>query len=383
MTKPDETPRNISPDPEQAYLESAHQLKEEGVPPDALMFQFQCQQCGLRCCMAPHVETVRFNPYSFAYIRATLPQDTLSQLFQLNALVWEVIPQQAPRLRVGGSICPFLIFHWDKTTKELFQQNLDRITDTTSPVFQLLLVHMLHDLTTQYYDIARGTGGKLVRLVAHRLISLFLSVWKQLSYKYPHLFPDHSEPAQGQFLTDFYMFLRYPPDPESIFQASCGIYSARPQVCRVFPLGRWGMFPADPDSLFSSLTDERVVLTTQICPSRAFIQGPSQTAKQFLQDQQVDEYEYTIYSCVGEFLQQNAQYLKSWPPEEVKQVYQGIIHRIYYTLAYTPDVEVFYQRLYTQLHVFIQGFHELYQRIQKKEPLKNEEQMSIHEKEDE
>lgn len=203
-------------------------------------------------------------------------------------------------------------------------------------------------------------------VLVHTLTSLFWTVWERMSYENPHLFPDQSEKVQGEYLTDFYSFLRYPPDSESMFQASCGIHTARPQVCRVFPLGRWGLFPADPDSLFSTLTEERVVLQKQICPSRVFTQGTSRTASQFLQDQRVDEYEYTIYSCVGEFLQQHSGVFASWSPEDIQQVYQRLIHQMYYTQSYSSDIEVFYQHLHSQLGSFVQGFHELHQRIKKR-----------------
>lgn len=137
-------------------------------------------------------------------------------------------------------MCPFLSLHWDAKAKELFQNNLEKIANSASPELQLILVGILHVLTSIYYDYLRDTGLRDVDvgMPVHGLITVFLSVWDRLTFDRPELYPEDDD-LQGKYLVDFYEFLRRPPDPESLFQATCSIWPARPQVCRIFPLGRW------------------------------------------------------------------------------------------------------------------------------------------------
>ncbi len=65
------------------------------------------------------------------------------------------------------------------------------------------------------------------------------------------------------------------------------------------------------------------------------------------------------------FIQQYPDVMSIFPPEKNQRIYQGLIHRTYYAVDYTPDREALYDQLCVQLHEFIQGFHDLYQRVKR------------------
>lgn len=101
---------------ETSLVEELHiqyqQIEQEGISAEELTFQFSCQYCGFRCCTDPHIQTVQLSPYSFAYIRQQMTSEQVEQLFQLKTLQWVVTSLKAPKLQVGGIVCPFLIMFW-------------------------------------------------------------------------------------------------------------------------------------------------------------------------------------------------------------------------------------------------------------------------------
>jgi hypothetical protein len=320
--------------------------------------------------MDPHVDTVVFSPYSLAFARHHLPEGTMEQLFELNVLIWEVQPQSSPVFKIGGIVCPFLTLRWDAKAKELFQNNLEKIANSESPEFQLILVGILHVLTTIYYDYLRKTGLRDVDvgMPVHGLITVFIAVWERLAFDRPELYP---EDIQGKYLVDFYEFLRKPPDPERMFKASCGIWPARPQVCRIFPLGRWIALEDNTPDNQVKLKKQKVLLQDKICPPKAFKKEEPRNAAQFIKEQGAEGLEYSIFRKMSKLIQQCPDYISSLTPEGTQHLYKNLLLRMYYAVDYKPDEKEFYRELHDQLDEFIVGFNELYQRI-KQEAIKNE-----------
>ena len=365
MTKANGIFRGTSSDPLRADQEAYRQLTEEGLPPDELLFRFQCQQCGLRCCMASHVETVVFNPYSYAYIRHHVRKEALDELFQLKVLEWVAQAGHAPVLKVGGIVCPFLTLHWDVSAKATYQHNLELLAEEAAPEFQLLLVGILHTLTTLYYDSLRDSGVRdvAIQLPVHQLITVFCAVWDQVTFDRSDLFPT-GDTVQGEYLRDFYEFLRHPPDPVSSYQASCSIWPARPQVCRVFPLARW---VALRDESLNPQISEKVLLEKRICPPSVFKHSPLRTARQFLEEQQVEHREYALFLKANQFLHRYSDFLKDLSPNQAQIFYKCFCQRLYSMVAYTPDVDAFYQQVHHHLDAFIADFEELHSQSYQRE----------------
>ena len=120
------------------------------------------------------------------------------------------------------------------------------------------------------------------------------------------------------------------------------------------------------DNQFTT-TNQKILLQEKICPPQAFQHGDPKTAAQFLKEQQADKYKYSHFNQVNTFIQQYPDVMSSFTPDETRHVYQGLIHRMYYAVDYTPDREAFYQQLQAQLEAFIQGFHNLCQQVEKHE----------------
>ena len=358
MTKANGVFRGTSSDPLQADQEAYRQLTEEGLPPDDLVFRFSCQQCGLRCCMASHVETVVFSPYSYAYIRHHVREEILDELFQLKVLEWVAQAGYAPVLKVGGIVCPFLSLHWDASAKATYQHNLELLAEEAPPEFQLLLVGILHTLTTLYYDSLRDSGVRevTIQLPVHQLITVFCAVWDRVTFDRPNLFPT-GDLAQGEYLRDFYEFLRHPPDPVSSYQASCSIWLVRPQVCRVFPLARW---VALKDESMNPHISEKVLLEKRVCPPIAFERPPLRTATQFLKEQQVEHREYVVFLKANQFFHRYADFLTELSPDQTQVFYKSFCQRLYSAVTYTSDVDAFYQQVHHHVDAFIADFEELY-----------------------
>ena len=55
------------------------------------------------------------------------------------------------------------------------------------------------------------------------------------------------------------------------------------------------------------------------------------------------------------FIEQYPDFMSSLTPEETQNLYKSLLQRMNYAVDYTPDVEVFYRQLHTQLDEFIQG----------------------------
>lgn len=79
--------------------------------------------------------------------------------------------------------------------------------------------------------------------------------------------------------------------PRELFTASCSIYSARPTVCRVYPLVKLDKFNYGPETISieqKPIDDgQKVILNPKtVCPSIAFERGHKMTATQYLKRQQ-------------------------------------------------------------------------------------------------
>ena len=92
-------------------------LKTNGVSPEELSFRFTCQRCGFRCCMSPHTNTIIIDPYSFAYLRSIMRDESIRDLFSYKTLKW-VFAVHGPILMIDGRICPFLYIVWNDSTTE-------------------------------------------------------------------------------------------------------------------------------------------------------------------------------------------------------------------------------------------------------------------------
>ncbi len=106
--------------------------------------------------------------------------------------------------------------------------------------------------------------------------------------------------------------------------------------------------------------NQKVLIQDKICPPKAFQQGKSMTATQFIMKQQAEEFEYSIIKHIIKFIKRYQDDLRSLTSEDRQFFYNGLIYFTYFSIEYTPDAETFYQQLFTHLDESILSFHELY-----------------------
>jgi Fe-S-cluster containining protein len=365
MTNPDVT--DSSPiDNRVSYISDTHQyLQETGISPDELIFRFKCQKCGFRCCFNTFENTIVFSPYTFSYIRKTIPESLLKYFFDSQLLKWVIYSQSGPSLQLGGTMCPFLIFHWDDSAEKLFQKKINSLNKESSPALQFILIHIVRSISKQYDEFiqiqAQNKITGFMGLPVYSLIPIFLSVWNLVTHNHPLLYPNNDPDS---FLIQFLEFLTLPSDAHPRFHARCSIWSVRPQVCRIFPLGRWMTLKSSISKhSYKILTPDiqKVILKTEICPPVAFQTGKEKKASQFILEQGVTEYEYTVINRVTNFLHQYSPFLENLTIEELNQFHQILLANIYYKVDYNKEVVVFIEELHMLLEGFFQSIHSLFQ----------------------
>jgi len=212
-------------------------FQEQELTAEELHFRFKCQRCGFRCCMHSQLDKVVFSPHSFAYIRQVTPPEIFQKILRGKLIKFTCAPPSLPVVNIHFMYCPFLTFHYDNQAKNLFQTHLNLGKNTLENEFQLFLVHFLHSLDTMYIEFRIQTSQKEPKMgiLTPELIVVANRVWKRLTKDYSHLF---FQKELSDYIVELFNFLRNTPSGNVYFEASCNIYSARPQMCRIHPLAR-------------------------------------------------------------------------------------------------------------------------------------------------
>jgi len=265
--------------------------------------------------------------------------------------------------------CPFLIFHYNKQAKNLFQTHLNLGKNTLENEFQLFLVHFLHSLDTMYIEFRIQTSQKkpIMGILIPELIVGANRVWKRLNKDYSHLF---FQKELSDYIIELFNFLRNTPSGNVYFETSCSIYPARPQVCRIQPLARKTTKEAYNTTgkyLKSKKNEYKFFNNYETCPASAFTQGESLTAQQFLEQQNVQDLEYQFFGQINTILKQYNEFFQRLHPKAIKVFYQALIDLFYFSIEYQKDKEAFYQTLHNQFDQFVNNLNGIIETPGKKE----------------
>jgi len=138
-----------------------------------------------------------------------------------------------------------------------------------------------------------------------------------------------------------------------LLRGSCGIYPARPLVCRVHPLARVTVPDANGD-YSSNLASQKVVLNQSFCPPSAFEQGKEITATQYLKQQDVHFHEYTFLNHVNDTLYRCRELIGRLNEDAIEVYYKILINLLYFTVDYQVDTKAFYLKLQEKFDQFMQ-----------------------------
>jgi len=343
-------------------------LVQNGQTPEEFHFRFQCQNCGLRCCTYSYVETVRFAPHSFAYIRKLYPEKQLNALFELKRIEWDFHPQtHLPNLIIGGDLCPFLYVQWDNKIRTQFLRELKHLEIQADPTVLAFHTEAAKVFTSIYEQWSNNhSNDELMLVPVHEIYKNLIILWYQLERQNPQLFP---RTEMLSITSGFFAIMRDPsfknnpsnPDP-LVFPAYCGIWPARSDVCKIFPLNRVTSLQIENSSTTGSpkitITGHtsKVLLQNDTCPSKAFNQKEAITAAQFLESKTTEKLYWPVMSQAIDFIQEQMVHLEKKTLEAYKQFYQQLISQLYYQIEYTSNLEKFYQQLNYQFSQFTKTF---------------------------